>query len=72
MKNNRIKKIIANIVAALMCTCSVPFYASAENNAERIHDDVLNETDISLAMQTSIPRMKCYTERAVDKHPKIW
>lgn len=57
MKNNRIKKIIANIVAALMCTCSVPFYASAENNAERIHDDVLNETDISLAMQTSIPRM---------------
>lgn len=48
------KKIISGICSLIIMMGSVPTYANAETISK---NDILNETDISMANQTSIPRM---------------
>lgn len=57
MKTKKFRKIVSGVVAMLICACAIPVSASAENMTGRIDSDILTDTDISLAMQTSIPRM---------------
>lgn len=57
MNKNKFRKFISGVTAILMTVCCVPSSASAINVTGMIDYDTLTETDINLAMQTSIPRM---------------
>lgn len=52
---NMVLKIVSVALALLVLVCSVSFLAKSSEQMK--NDATLNETDISLAMQTSIPRM---------------
>ncbi len=52
---NLVLKIVSVALVLLVLVCSVSFLAKSSEQMK--NDATLNETDISLAMQTSIPRM---------------
>lgn len=57
MNANKLRRFISGVTAMLVCACAAPLSASAHDAASRTDNNVLTDTDISLAMQTSIPRM---------------
>ena len=71
------KKTVITIAALIAGTMATPFNAVAvvpqpQRTVEEfieIYQNSEEEYDFNL---DGVVDMKCYTERAVDKHPKIW
>ena len=58
MRKSHLRRMLAGMTAVIMSCCAIPASTAVAVNADHAsYSNEITETDISLAMQTSIPRM---------------